>query len=330
LGCVHVNVEQPRLTEALVAALGDAGLRASTGLPPELPLASVLVEEAPESAGAVRGRVDELSERFGVVPPLVLVGFGPCALSRAAALQAGADDLLLWPRGRDELVARAVALLRRRAVDLDAHPLTGLSGGAALYRRLEQQLPHRGQLAALAFDLRHFKAFNDRYGFARGDEVIQFVARLLKGVAKRVETVYHVGGDDFFLVTRPACAEGVAARAVELFGSGIGRFYDAADLERGFILGLSRETGEELRFPLLSLTVVCATNEAADITHVGQLAQVLAELKGYAKRTGSAGLVMDRRRVHDAATSLRLRLGLAEAGARGEGEATGTQQAGTG
>lgn len=299
-----VEVHDVRLRAAVAAALGP-GLVADDEAAPES--AALLVVDAPGSAETVRERVRSLEARCGVPPLLVLLSTAEGELTRAEALGAGADELVRWPQEAGELAAKAAALLRRRELDLDAHPLTGLPGGGALYRRLERELPRRGELAVVGFDLRHFKAFNDRYGFARGDDVLQFVATLLKSVAGRGEMVYHIGGDDFVLVCRPGRAEGLSATVVELLSGALAGFYDEADRQAGCVVGLSRETGQPVRFPLLTLTVACATNEADDVTHVGQLAQILAELKEYAKQQPPGAFVRDRRRVRGSVTSRQLR-----------------------
>ncbi len=311
---VWVSVGRDELGAELVGALAEAGLTVAQTCPAGRLGATVCVQEAPADWAEVRLRLRTLAACWRVAPALVLVATAALDSNRAAALLAGADELVSWPTERAQFAARVTALVRRRHLDIDVNPLTHLPGGAALQRALTARLPQRGELALLACDLRSFKAFNDHYGFLRGDAVLGFVADTLEQVAGAEEAVYHLGGDDFFILTRPGRAEEVAAEVVRRVDAGVGGFYDSVDRERGFITGVSRASGEEVCFPLLSLTVVCATNEAADICHIGQLAQVVAELKEYAKRMPDMSFARDRRSIHDAAAAWRARV-------RGAGEA---------
>jgi len=79
------------------------------------------------------------------------------------------------------------------------NPLTGLPGNHLINRALVDFLA-RGQPFSFAYiDLNRFKAFNDRFGFQRGDEVIRFLADVLREVETVIPEAFvgHVGGDDF-------------------------------------------------------------------------------------------------------------------------------------
>jgi DNA-binding response OmpR family regulator len=85
---------------------GRAGLRALHQSPPDL---VVLDVSMPELDGwATLERIRDLSD----VPVLMLTARG-AELERVRGLQAGADDYVVKPFGRQELLARVQALLRR-------------------------------------------------------------------------------------------------------------------------------------------------------------------------------------------------------------------------
>jgi DNA-binding response OmpR family regulator len=102
LGRAGLSVEQ--------AEDGRSGLRALHKTPPDL---VVLDVSMPDLDGwQTLERIRDLSE----VPVLMLTARGD-ELERVRGLQAGADDYVVKPFGRQELVARVQALLRRAGRD---------------------------------------------------------------------------------------------------------------------------------------------------------------------------------------------------------------------
>ena len=57
-----------------------------------------------------------------------------------------------------------------------------------------------GALALLVVDIDHFKQFNDQFGHARGDEVLQQVAERLGNGVRRGDHVCRFGGEEFAVI----------------------------------------------------------------------------------------------------------------------------------
>ncbi|MBW3536024.1 MAG: diguanylate cyclase [Gemmatimonadetes bacterium] len=66
-----------------------------------------------------------------------------------------------------------------------------------------------GTLAVVVFDLDRFKAVNDRYGHAAGDEVLRAVGRVLVAETRRTDVTVRFGGEEFVTVL-PGADEGAA------------------------------------------------------------------------------------------------------------------------
>lgn len=99
--------------------------------------------------------------------------------------------------------------------------LTGLANRGTFFAHLTSLLgagPHR-PTAVLYLDLDGFKAVNDSYGHAIGDEVLRVVGRRLDLAAREDDLVGRLGGDEFAVacgaVADPAAAADVADRVLD-------------------------------------------------------------------------------------------------------------------
>ncbi|MDP2826781.1 MAG: 7TM diverse intracellular signaling domain-containing protein [Sulfuritalea sp.] len=97
--------------------------------------------------------------------------------------------------------------------------LTGLANRLLFDARLEQsiQLARRshGQIALLLVDLDRFKAINDGYGHAIGDEVLRSTAERFRAALREVDTVARLGGDEFAIVLTGIAGSAEAERMAE-------------------------------------------------------------------------------------------------------------------
>ena len=62
---------------------------------------------------------------------------------------------------------------------------------------IERSLRHQAPLSVLMVDIDHFKAFNDTYGHATGDRVLQTVARAMKDALRKPDICARHGGEEF-------------------------------------------------------------------------------------------------------------------------------------
>ncbi len=83
-------------------------------------------------------------------------------------------------------------------------PLTGLANRAFLSEEIERQIllarRHQQRFAVVFLDLDHFKQINDSLGHEAGDELLQAIARKLKGAIREIDTVARLGGDEFVML----------------------------------------------------------------------------------------------------------------------------------
>ncbi|WP_210357993.1 bifunctional diguanylate cyclase/phosphodiesterase [Sphingomonas beigongshangi] len=111
-------------------------------------------------------------------------------------------------RGRDCTVLAIRDLTERyraqRAVEhLASHdPLTDLPNRAAFDRQLALAIVQDRPFSLIAVDLDRFKAVNDVFGHAAGDEILQRVAGMLRASVREVDVVARIGGDEFVILQR--------------------------------------------------------------------------------------------------------------------------------
>ena len=230
--------------------------------------------------------------------PIIMLTARVQQYDKVSGLDAGADDYVTKPFDPAELVARIEAALRRTRQLRDVSPLTGLPGNIAIFKQLDLLLASDIPFALVHADLDHFKAFNDRYGFAAGDEVIKATAAVLIGaleaVPRQPSFAGHVGGDDFVLVCPAEECEDFAELVVRRFDSIIPAYYDDADRTRGGIDVVSR-LGEMRHYPIMTISLGVVLSTTRQFVSPAAIASMAAEMKNVAKREQASAWSVNRR-----------------------------------
>lgn len=190
-------------------------------------------------------------------------------------------------------------LSQLKQANLDANPLTHLPGNLAIESALEARIAAGQNFAHLYIDLDNFKAYNDRYGYQRGSDVIAHVGRLARQVVaakgNRQDLVGHIGGDDYVILTGSEQAEAIAAELIRRFDAGIGDFYSEEDRSRGTILAHDR-FGVERVFPLLTISIAVICSEHLESPSTTAIGRECARMKEHLKALPGSNLLVNRRK----------------------------------
>ncbi len=135
----------------------------------------------------------------------------------AKGLELGANDYVLRPIDRNELLARVRSQIRQKRYQdrlvanytaslsmalTDA--LTGLFNRRYVMGHLERLLLKSGEqkktFAVLMLDIDHFKQVNDTYGHAAGDMVLMEFARRISRHMRNFDLVARIGGEEFLVI----------------------------------------------------------------------------------------------------------------------------------
>ncbi len=212
-----------RMTETLLP-IAHSVVRASTCaeawtlLAPdiELIIASLCTPGGDALRLVTQCRANETSRQL----PILLIADDRDLPRLAKGLDLGANDYLVRPVDRNELLARTATQVRRkrlqnrleenyrRSLELAlTDELTGLYHRRYLFVHLDELIGRVNQdgisAAVLLFDIDHFKQVNDTYGHAAGDDVLRELAARTTHCVRNVDLVARRGdgaGDEFVVV----------------------------------------------------------------------------------------------------------------------------------
>jgi len=196
-------------------------------------------------------------------------------------------------------IAMAQRLARLEVMDLDANPLTRLPGGGALENVLKQRLDEGRPIAFCLLDIDNFKSYNDRYGYAKGNEVIKRTAKIIETVladhGSEDAFLGHIGGDDFAIIVSSDHYVPVCEAIIEAFDREVPGFYDEEDRKRGYITAKTRQ-GDDWEFPLMTISIAVVTNRDYLEMNSIQMGEIAAEIKEHAKTIAGSLYMVDRRK----------------------------------
>jgi two-component system cell cycle response regulator len=206
-------------------------------------------------------------ERTRLLPILVIVDPND-NVRLLRGLDLGVNDYLVRPIDKNEMLARVRTQVRRKrfsdrlrdnvqmTIEMAVTDgLTGLHNRRYLERHLTalvQQAAARDKpLSVLVLDIDHFKAINDGYGHAVGDDVLREFSRRLRKTVRGIDLACRLGGEEF-VVAMPDTDAALALVVAE-------RLRQKIATERFRI----PETGESIA---VTVSIGVASMESADET----------------------------------------------------------------
>ncbi|MGZ3599505.1 MAG: response regulator, partial [Ktedonobacterales bacterium] len=230
--------------------------------------------------------------------PIIMLTAKSMTADRVLGLTAGADDYIIKPFDTLELVARVRSTLRRNAEARAVSPLTSLPGNVRIEDEIAGRVASRQPFAVAYLDLDNFKAYNDVYGFLRGNDLIRLLAQVVRESVRDegnlADFVGHIGGDDFVVITTPDRVDPLCRTLIARWEEESAAYYSADDQERGTFIAVDRQ-GQHQEYPLIGVSIGIVTNQHRPITTMEEVSTIAAEVKRKAKSVRGSSYYVDHR-----------------------------------
>ena len=301
----QVEEQIRNIQEEIVDIIKDVNMRARRDLDEK----AMITSQMGAKAFSVVFLLCVLSILFGIGAAMFITHYISSAIGKLKVaikqISEGSFEPVPLHKSRDEIGELTDAfsnmsteLQRLKKLDLDASPLTFLPGNTAIENLLEKKIEQKEYFSFCYLDLDNFKAFNDRYGYARGSEVIKAAAEVVEKSVRSLkhdgDFVGHIGGDDFVVITTSEDHDELCKTIIKNFDDIIVGYYDAEDVELGYIEGKTRQ-GEKRDFPIMTISIAVVTNRHRTIVNHIQVGEIAAELKAHVKSIPGSAYVVDKR-----------------------------------
>ena len=233
------------------------------------------------------------------ITPIIVISSNKNKEHRIQILETSVEYMIGAPADQDYLYYTIKNIIRLIYTNRKISPLTGLPGNVQIHAELKKRLLKKEKFSVLYLDLDNFKAYNDVYGFLKGDEIIKFTAQI---ILKNVHTtegcdsfVGHIGGDDFVAIVGNVDYESICQSIIAEFDEGVKRFFNDEDNKKGYIEVANRKNVIE-QFPLTSISIGVVDVTENRFFNLLEIGEVGAQVKHLAKTVMGSAYVIDRRR----------------------------------
>ncbi len=233
------------------------------------------------------------------ITPVIVVSSRSDKDHRVRILQESIEYFIKKPVDEQYLYYTVKNLNRLLSSNRRISPLTGLPGNVQIHAELKKRIVKKEPFSVLYLDLDNFKAYNDVYGFLKGDEIIEFTAETILNCIHNSEFsdtfVGHIGGDDFVAIIPGIESENICQNILAYFEKHVDRYFTEDDLEKGYIEVANRK-GIMEQFPLTSLSIGVVVADPGRFHNILEIGEVGAQVKHAAKSVMGSSYAIDRRK----------------------------------
>lgn len=233
------------------------------------------------------------------ITPIILISEQRDKEHKLEMLKKGIEFYIKKPIDDDFILYTIKNISRLMSANRCISALTGLPGNVQIENELKRRMASRKTYAVLYVDLDNFKAYNDKYGYMNGDEVIKFTSDVIQDAiqtyGKKGDFLGHIGGDDFVAVVDYENSKKIARAIIKEFDSGILEYYTEEDVEKGWIKITNRK-GKLEKYPLMTITVAMISNKHKRYVTTLEIGEDGANVKKKAKTIEGSTFLEDKRK----------------------------------
>lgn len=243
-------------------------------------------------------KINENEENANI--PKIVISSNPSKQHRIEVLKTKILFYIRKPVDDEYLILLIQNLAKLIYLNRGVSPLTGMPGNSQIETEMKRRLYNNEEFTIIYADLDNFKAYNDVYGFANGDEVIKFTAKVLSENIHKNETeednnfIGHIGGDDFIAIIDKKESYDVATDIIKQFDEEVLQFFTKEDIEKGY-LEVSNRRGIIELFPLTSISLGIVEVPKKRYNNILEIGEIGAQVKHKAKSIQGSSVVINRR-----------------------------------
>ena len=255
---------------------------------------------------AIDRDVSEICEKIRTdednkITPIIVVSSNSDRRHRLNVLSKSVEYYIKKPVDTDYLYYTVKNLNRLLSINRRISPLTGLPGNIQIHAELKKRISKGEEFSVLYLDLDNFKAYNDVYGFLKGDQIIEFTAQtIMKCVHETFPEnsfIGHIGGDDFIAIVPSIEIDKICQSIIANFDKYVTKFFTEEDAEKGYIEVANRK-GIIEQFALTSISIGVVIVERGRFSNILEIGDVGAQVKHMAKSIMGSSYAVDRRQSH--------------------------------
>ena len=239
------------------------------------------------------------SDENNSITPMAVVTSNTTREHRLEVLQNSVEYFIKNPIDEEYLYYTIKNITSLLYINRRVSPLTGLPGNVQIQAEMKKRLMNKEEFAIVYYDLDNFKAYNDVYGFANGDEIIKFTAKVIVDNIHKINTgdnfVGHIGGDDFISIVGITDFDKFCQDVIAEFDSQVTEFYLQEDVERGYVEVANRR-GIIEQFPLVSISIAVVEVDSNNFKSTLEIGEIGAQVKHRAKTILGSTYVINRRK----------------------------------